>query len=971
MKHPPAALPAGYPRTPRRRLRINDAWRFYLGGEADGLALSRPGADVAGWEPVTVPHGLRLTSLDLDGCDDAKTQPTFLREVGWYRRAFTVDPAGGERVVLEFEGVHQVTDVWVNGHHAGRHDLGGYTPFHFDVTDLVNRGPAADGTEANVVVVRADNTRRPDVPPDPGPFDYVKFAGLYRDVYLVQTHGTRVTFPWEKTLAGVCVTTPTVKDVSATVSVRTTVHSEAGGDVVLYTRVVDAQGRVVERLRAAAALAPGGEHTFTQTGGVGRPEDPVQKWSPDRPYLYRVLVTVMVNGHAVDVVEQPLGVRTLELRAGEGVRINGLPTMLIGVNRHQHFAYIGDAAPNGLHRQDAVQFKRWGINLVRLAHYPHDDAFLEACDELGILVYEEPPSWIQLEDEPWRAKLETVARRMVRNHRNHPCVAFWGAGINHRGTIERLHYATKEEDPTRLTGSNHAPWTGDQTAGVADFFTQMDYRDLPEPSEPMFANEHRSDDDGTANRRLVSRYRASGNRFAMAAWTAHAYYTFHPAHAGQECWQGRTRGGMTDIFRRPRPVVDWYRSELLALEREPVVAIADPWTAGTVRVRVFSNAPRVELSVNGRRVAERGPDVDAELAHLNAPGFTFPVVFEAGELTATARGHDGAVLARTTVRTPGAPAAIRLAADLADRDWLADESDLVCVFAEVVDGQGQLVGDAGHAVALSVAGDAVVVGDAGIAANPYPAYAGVAAFLVRAGSRPGPITLRASAPGLESAEVELTTHRASADDLAARARPVFDHPTHRVDLGGANQHVQPGWVGWTHDAETGGPAALDLGGGASASLAAVGDATLCWFGVSNTPGPLSFVCEDAVMAVAGPDTGLSLTFRGLAPGRYRLDTLHHARVHQSDEMDVIDGAVQDSTAAPASVLHARLPDGPQAVDQTAGAQVPAAGPGRGVLTFDVPDGAGPDHAVDCVLTSPEPGRELWFNGFVLEPLAGG
>jgi len=967
MQHHAATLPTGYPATPRRRLCINDGWRFALNGprsgDHDGAALSRPGADVSGWEPVTVPHGLRLTSLDLDGCDDDKAQPTFLRDVGWYRRAFTVDPTGGERVVLEFEGVHQVTDVWVNGHHAGTHDLGGYTPFHFDVTQWVNRD--ADGTdETNVVVVRADNTRRPDVPPDPGPFDYVKFAGLYRDVYLVQTHGTRVTFPWEKTLAGVCVTTPSVKDDSATVTVRTTVRTDEGGRVELYTRLIDADGRVVERLRSAADVAAGTERTFTQTGGIGTYDDPVRKWSPDRPYLYRVLATVFVDGEAVDAVEQPLGVSTIELRPGTGVLINGEPTMLIGVNRHQQFAYVGDAAPNGLHRQDAWQFKQWGINLVRLAHYPHDDAFLEACDELGLLVYEEPPSWIQLEDEPWRAKLETVARRMVRNHRNHPCVFAWGAGINHRGTIERLHYAAKEEDPTRLTGSNHAPWTGDQTAGVADFFTQMDYHHIPEPSEPMFANEHRSDDDGTANRTLVSRYRASGNRFAMAAWTAHAYYTFHPANAGQECWQGRTRGGMTDIFRRPRPVVDWYRSELIPVEREPVVAIADRWVPGTTRVRVFSNAPRVALAVDGQTIAERGPDDDHDLRHLNAPGFTFPVVFTPGELTASALSQDGVVLASAHTRTPGAAARLNLTADLDGRVWHADGSDVVCVFAEVTDTDGQVVHDAAADITLSVDGDAAVVGDASIGANPYAAYDGVAGFLVRAGARPGPVTLRASAAGLDGAELTLSAEPVTRDDLARRARPVRDFPAHRVDLGGARQHVQPGWTGWTHDADTGAPAKLDLGAGASAALTAEGDATLRWFGVSNTPGPLSFVCEDAVMAVAGPDAGLRLTFRGLAPGRYALKTLHHAREHQTDVMDVIDDAVADGVAEPADVLHVRSPAGAAAAEQTAGPRVPSAGPGHGAWTFDVPDDA--CEPVAFIFTSPEPGRELWLNGFVLE-----
>ena len=146
-----------------------------------------------------------------------------------------------------------------------------------------------------------------------------------------------------------------------------------------------------------------------------------------------------------------------------------------GKNRHQHYAYIGDAVPDSLHYKDMLQFKQMGLNVVRTAHYPQDNALLDACDELGILVYEEAPTWISIGNDAWFDNLEKAARRMVRNHRNHPSVIIWGGGINHRGYVPRLHYAVKEEDPTRWTGSNNAEWTGVQNSGVCDLFTNMDY----------------------------------------------------------------------------------------------------------------------------------------------------------------------------------------------------------------------------------------------------------------------------------------------------------------------------------------------------------------------------------------------------------------------------------------------------------------------------------------------------------------
>ena len=181
-------LPHGYPEAKRSKLRLNAGWRFHLG---DAPQAAQTDFGDASWELVNLPHTPKLTSLNLDDCDDDKTQPTFHRDVGWYRRTFTVDPDPVRKVYLEFEGAHQVTDAWVNGQYAGQHAIGGYTPFHFDVTDLIRR----DGE--NTVALRVDNRVNPDVPPDPGPFDYIKFGGLYREVYLVQTERLYIPFAWE------------------------------------------------------------------------------------------------------------------------------------------------------------------------------------------------------------------------------------------------------------------------------------------------------------------------------------------------------------------------------------------------------------------------------------------------------------------------------------------------------------------------------------------------------------------------------------------------------------------------------------------------------------------------------------------------------------------------------------------------------------------------------------------------------
>ncbi|TWU32040.1 glycoside hydrolase family 2 protein [Novipirellula artificiosorum] len=590
-----STLPDGFPDTERSKTSLTTSWRFHL-GDPDALHHTSD-LDDSSWDVVSIPHTLKLTDLNLDGCDDDKTQPTFHRTVGWYRRTIDVSKQAG-KVFLEFEGAHQVTDLWVNGKHVGQHAIGGYTPFHFDITDFVERG-------GNKVALRVDNRRRDGVPPDPGPFDYVKFSGLYRDVYLVETAPLHVTFPWEDFYAGVFITTPTVDPLNnnATISIRTTVRNES--DQVkacrLLTRVIDKEGVVVLRLLTEKVVRPGADWTMNQTGGI---EENLHLWSCDDPYLYRVNTLVLDGDHVVDCIENPLGIRSIDLSKEEGFLLNGKPVQLVGKNRHQHYAYIGDAVPNALHYKDMLQFKQMGLNIVRTAHYPQDNALLDACDELGILVYEEAPTWISIGNDAWFDNLERAARRMVRNHRNHPSVLIWGGGINHRGYVPRLHYAVKEEDPTRWTGSNNAEWTGVQNSGVCDLFTNMDYGGIKDWSgkEYLLAME------GGSGESTLQKYASDPLRLGIIAWTGHAYYTFH---IGPNQWN-RMRSGSLDGFRTQSPPRDATSGEPVAmkleLDMEDRVLTADGSDIVIARTRFFDNkgniVPKSELQV---RYSVTGP----------------------------------------------------------------------------------------------------------------------------------------------------------------------------------------------------------------------------------------------------------------------------------------------------------------------------------------------------------------------------
>ncbi|CAN0604189.1 unnamed protein product, partial [Ectocarpus sp. 12 AP-2014] len=188
---------------------------------------------------------------------------------------------------------------------------------------------------------------------------------------------------------------------NATIDIKSVVKNTSGKaeNVTVITRVIDAEGLVVLKLIDDANVAQNSNYEFDQIGSL---EDNVQLWDVENPYLYRVNIEVLVNGKSVDVVENNLGIRKFELNPDRGFMLNGKPIELMGFNRHQHFPYIGDAVPDALHYKDMLQFKEFGFNIMRTAHYPQDNAILDACDKLGILLYEEAPSWISMStDKEW------------------------------------------------------------------------------------------------------------------------------------------------------------------------------------------------------------------------------------------------------------------------------------------------------------------------------------------------------------------------------------------------------------------------------------------------------------------------------------------------------------------------------------------------------------------------------------------
>ncbi|AWG22715.1 glycoside hydrolase family 2 [Flavobacterium faecale] len=848
----------------RTKKSINFGWKFHL-GDPDG-ALYTEKLDDSKWESVNVPHSLELTSMDLNGNQDDKYQKTFMRNVGWYRRDIAVTADTSKKVFLEFEGVHQVTNVWVNGKHVGEYAVGGYTPFHFDISKYVTYGGK------NQVTVKADNRKSDIIPPDPGPMDYIKFGGLYRDVYLVETNPTHVTFNWESDISGQNITTPTVDPINlnGTVNIKTGVRNETNQTqkTTVVNRLVDKNGLVVLKLSQTKEIGAGNEVQFNEIGSI---EDDFHLWSTDNPYLYRVNTTVFENGKLVDETECKMGFRKIEMNNMQGVLLNGKPIKLIGVNRHQHYGFIGDAMPNSLHYKDALQIKKLGMNVIRTAHYPHDNAFIEACDELGILIYEEAPTWMSIGSNEWFDNYEKAARTMVRNHRNHPSVFIWGAGINHRGYVPRAHNIMKQEDPTRFTASQSSRWTGWQNSGLTDIFAQMIYGDYYwSGDEPILAME------GKRGPEAVNDFMSSPMKIGHIAWTAHAYYTFHPNPDKRD----KSRSGMMTVFRYPRPGLFWYQSELTKV---PFTRLETDWKEGTQEVIVYSNADQVELVLNGKIIATQSPTIKDDYKNLKHAPFHFKIEnFEKGTLTANGL-VEGQKMSSDTKMTPEAPDHIILELDSEGRKLTADGSDIIVGYAKVVDKNGTILQEVDMDISFSVKGNATIVGDQTAAhSNPMFTTHGVAPVLIQAGTAVGKIEVTAFAKGLKSGKASIMSTKV--DDNAFEPETIHDLEQIKVDLGGNDQLVQFDWTPWNGNDNNAGIKTFSEMGGFTAKIEAIGKVeNTRWLGEINVIGKYGFACGDGVLGAT--KEGLSLELTGLKKGKYQLKTVHHAPRTNTDSMD--------------------------------------------------------------------------------------
>ena len=639
----------------RQATRLDAGWRF-LRDDPDGA--ENPAFDDSRWESVTLPHSARIEALVDRSARHARrtVAGTLLVPATPAGRA----RSGGGEVLLRFEGAMNVAEVWLDGERVGGH-LGGYLPFVLDL------GARLEPGREHLLAVRLDNRDNPITGPKPlAQLDFNLYHGLYRSVYLIRKDRLAITDPLladRPAGGGVMVTYPLVvaragdgagAD-SRAQRLRRGPGARGAGDVARSPAV-----RVAAR--ASAPLCSRRRRGPAGGSGAGRARAAALESRRTEP---------LPSG-----LRGPRRGSRRPIRRACGSASGGSPSTTraspstgsasssAGTNRHQEHPYVGYALPDAAQYRDARRIKEAGFDYVRLSHYPHDPAFMDACDELGLVVMDCIPGWQYFNPDPAFVDLQyRNCRELIRRDRNRPCVILWEVSLNES--------AMPPEFVARAHAIAHEEYPGDQcfTAGWTtgyDVFLQ--------------ARQHGGCRDGRHRPCVVSEY-GDWEYYAMNAGldqTAWTDLTPAESNSRQLRWQGErallqqatnfqeahndnlgtiafadglwvmydyNRGyapdvessGCMDLFRLPKFSYHFFRSQRPPAAG-PVVFIASHWMPGSAEeVRVFSNCEEVALSLDGRLLERRRPDRDRISTRLPHP----PIAFQLRRLPARQAGGGG------------------------------------------------------------------------------------------------------------------------------------------------------------------------------------------------------------------------------------------------------------------------------------------------------------------------------------------
>lgn len=775
------------PNTGRTVYSMNPAWRMYK-GHLEGA--EQPDFNDKEWDLVSLPDGIEYVPSEASGCVN------YQGEV-WYRKHFTPEETWkGKQLFLHFEAIMGKAKVWINGTLVNEH-YGGFLPVIANVTEYLNY------EEDNVIAVWADNSNDPSYPPGK-PQDMLDFTysgGIYRDCWMIVHNNVFITDPnYENETAGGGLFVSFGHISQSQAEIRLDAHVRNSSNTYFSGKIeyqlFDKDNRRVCQASKAFSVSKGKARNTSLTIKVEKPE----LWEPDSPYLYQLHVLLKdKSGHIVDGYRRRIGIRSIEFKGKDGFWLNGkpYPYPLIGANRHQDFAIIGNALSNSLHWRDAKKLRDAGLRVIRNAHYPQDPAFMDACDELGLFVIVNTPGWQFWNKELiFAQRVYSDIRNMVRRDRNHPSVWMWEPILNEtwypedfaKNVVDILH----EEYPypycyagCDVTAKGHEyfpihfthPLNG---AGGAFNTSKID------PKISYFTREWGDNVDDWNSHNSPSRVNRAWGEIPMLvqaqgyAKTDYKYtcydvlYRNTRQHMGGCLWHSFDHqrgyhpdpfyGGIMDAFRQPklsyymfcaqRPVE---KNNRLIAENGPMVFIANAMTPFSPKdVTVYSNCDEVRLTYckNGKQFIYKKEKTDEGMP---SPIITFKDVWDVMYDKQLARKNkheesyllaegivDGEVVATHKVMPARRPSKIILWADNEGTETIADGSDLITVIAAIADENGNIKRLNNYHIKFEIEGPGELVASKETFTNPREVQWGTAPILVRAKAQTGNIKVKAS-----------------------------------------------------------------------------------------------------------------------------------------------------------------------------------------------------------------------------------
>ena len=797
---------------PRIRETFDFGWKFSKG---DTPGAQQPDFADSGWRSVDLPHDWSIEG-PFGEHEPSSGQGGYLPTgIGWYRKQFRApDSYRDRKVLIEFDGVYENSEVWINGQYLGKRPYG-YVPFAYDLTPHVRFGGN------NVIAVKVDNSHQTNC-------RWYSGSGIYRHTWLLATHRVHVAH-W-----GTFVTTPHVSEAVAIVQVKTRVRNESAAVIrcTLVTNLFDSKGMGVGDAESAQEIASNGEYEFVQEIKVEKPN----LWSVESPLLYQVRSSARVDDTVVDQYNTPIGIREAVFDSDRGFLLNGEPVKLNGVCLHHDGGSLGAAVPERVWERRMEILKEMGCNAIRTSHNPFAAEFLDLCDRMGFLVMNEafdewrvpkgqigPNGYSRYFDE-WH---ERDLKNFIHRDRNHPCVVLWSAGneigdqSDPRGaeTLQALLDIFHREDPTRLVTAGCDRIASDPPSNTAraEFLARLDvvgynyvdrWRDRREKYYSI-------DRESFPRRRVIGTESSSmsgirgdysalfrTDEAAVPFWRMvrgrdidveqlWRFVKIHDYVAGDFMWTGIDHLGEArwPMKGSPAGVIDmcgfkkdgfyFYQSQWV---NKPVLHVFPHWNwkgkeGEFIPVTCYTNCDTVELFLNGRSIGVKGyalPRLGMEGRYGNYPArarvlrttadlhLSWDVPYEPGTLKAVGV-RDGKTVATVEISTAGEPAALAMTVD---RDAIAaDRRDVAHCIVQIVDADGRPAPTAGNEVTFAIEGEAKLIGvDSGDPAshedyrsNRRKAFNGLCVAIVQSTAKAGAVRISATSPGLKPASFSLAT----------------------------------------------------------------------------------------------------------------------------------------------------------------------------------------------------------------------